>query len=62
MSVDLDRLQADADACLAFLIERQAEWAPELVALRYGSDYTIPVTLIAVERASLTSPREQRAS
>lgn len=49
---DLSRLQADADACLEFLVERQEEWGPTMVlgCVGRGPIKTVPLTLVAVER------------
>ena len=51
---DLSRLQADADACLAYLIFHQDAWEPEMEVLaRSGTKgkQTVPMTLLATERA-----------
>lgn len=44
--IDMSRLQADVDRCLAFLVANQSEWEPTIHITHPTRE--IPVTLIAV--------------
>ena len=51
MADDLWRLDADSDVCLAFLIAHQDEWGPtRTIVSTTGHKYSVPTTLVAVER------------
>lgn len=54
MTDDLSRLQADADACLRFLIDRQEEWGPVRTVAT-----TTPPVLASVRTTLVAVPRER---